>query len=390
MGLFSRKRKGSAQTLRAAPAVAPSAENADALADGALDTLAHALRALGTPPLRLEGEDPAAFRATCEMLARHVLVAAPIERPAKGDARDEAAGAESALGGSGRNWKHIRHFITDRRRAEVSHVDDHVGGLKVAIWDLVTGLQTMAGGGKRAQTRIERSVNALERAAAGDSLGQLRAAVGAAAFQIKNALEEQRKQLETEMAALGEKLADLRAELVEARREMSLDPLTQLNNRGAFDEALVRFVQLACLGAQPLALLMIDLDHFKYVNDTYGHPTGDKVIVATANTISMTFPRKGDFAARYGGEEFAVLLSDVDEAQARPLAERLLDKVRKLRVKTDTADEPIDLSCSIGVAVLGRGEHPKELVARADAALYRAKHDGRDRAVLADPPRINL
>jgi diguanylate cyclase (GGDEF)-like protein len=123
---------------------------------------------------------------------------------------------------------------------------------------------------------------------------------------------------------------------------------------------------------------MIDIDHFKRLNDRYGHPTGDTVLRAVADAIAATV-RGDDTPARYGGEEFAVVLRTADAAQAADVAERVRLAVRQLPVETLGVAEPVTVS--VGVAV-GSGD-VTALVRRADAALYAAKRRGRDRVVAA-------
>jgi diguanylate cyclase (GGDEF)-like protein len=173
----------------------------------------------------------------------------------------------------------------------------------------------------------------------------------------------------------------MRTDLFEARRKLELDPLTGIYNRGAFDASIDRYVTLAQMTGQPLTLMMVDLDHFKKVNDTHGHPIGDRVLKAVCDAAVRSFPRKDDLVARYGGEELAVVLLDVGPAKAPALAARLLDNVRKIAIDHDGTTTRI--TCSVGVAHLSDSDTPATLVACADAALYRAKKKGRDRAELA-------
>jgi len=123
---------------------------------------------------------------------------------------------------------------------------------------------------------------------------------------------------------------------------------------------------------------MIDLDHFKQVNDSYGHPAGDRVLRVAAAALLRAFPRRSDLVARYGGEEFVVLLHDADPALAERLGERALESVRRTAVALEDGTS-IEVTCSIGLAELQADDTVESLVARADAALYRAKAAGRDR-----------
>jgi diguanylate cyclase (GGDEF)-like protein len=125
---------------------------------------------------------------------------------------------------------------------------------------------------------------------------------------------------------------------------------------------------------------MIDLDHFKQVNDTHGHPGGDVVLKGAADAIVRVFTRRSDFVARYGGEEFAVIVVDVEPADLEPLCSRLLKAVRALRI--DYRECEIALTCSIGAASFRADDNVEAFLQRADQALYQAKQSGRDRAVI--------
>lgn len=161
-----------------------------------------------------------------------------------------------------------------------------------------------------------------------------------------------------------------------------IDPLTGLANRRQFDEVLTREWDRARRGDAGLSLLMIDIDHFKALNDHYGHQTGDKYLQAVAKVLDST-PRTSDFAARWGGEEFAVLIPAGSRHDAARIAERIRDRVRAAGLP-GAPDPSSPVTVSIGVAVLEsvRGSTPCQLLAAADAALYSAKHGGRDRVEL--------
>jgi two-component system, sensor histidine kinase LadS len=187
------------------------------------------------------------------------------------------------------------------------------------------------------------------------------------------------------LIALGiaDRLRDQRRALSEAERHAQIDSLTGVLNR----RSLIERLNAACLRARarslPISLLFIDLDHFKEINDTFGHPAGDACLAAIIPPIQAEL-RQSDVIGRYGGEEFVVILSSADAAAARPIAQRILERVAGVRV--EGFGEPIALTCSIGVAtsdMLGVwGEH---LIAQADAAVYAAKRSGRNRVQVAVP-----
>jgi diguanylate cyclase (GGDEF)-like protein len=155
------------------------------------------------------------------------------------------------------------------------------------------------------------------------------------------------------------------------------DGLTGLANHRAFRERLESDSARARRTGFPVSLVIVDLDRFKRVNDTWGHQAGDAVLLEVARRLQAC-ARRGDLPARIGGEELAWLLRDPGVAAARDAAERLRRAIR------DTPIPPVGtVTASLGVAELGPGG-PDDLVRRADAALYRAKDDGRDACVVAE------
>ena len=181
----------------------------------------------------------------------------------------------------------------------------------------------------------------------------------------------------------GQAQLQLLVELLGARHDAFHDPLTGLPNRRAAGERLAASRAHALRQGEPLSVLMLDIDHFKRVNDVHGHADGDRVLVALARALREEL-RAGDLAARHGGEEFLVVLPASDTAQARDAAERIRAHVQGLPLPL--ADATLSVTISIGVATLHADEPCDALLARADAALYRAKAGGRNRCVVVPAP----
>jgi diguanylate cyclase (GGDEF)-like protein len=160
-------------------------------------------------------------------------------------------------------------------------------------------------------------------------------------------------------------------------RMSMIDPLTGIANRRAFEERLLAEWAHAAREAMPLSLLILDLDHFKAYNDTYGHVQGDMALKTVAGAIVSTLKRATDFAARWGGEEFGVILPLTSSCSAVMLAEELRANVERSRIHSQNGV----LTISVGVASASPLDTPshEELVARADHALYNAKDSGRNR-----------
>ena len=173
-----------------------------------------------------------------------------------------------------------------------------------------------------------------------------------------------------------------REKLGEFYRQLSMnDGLTQLYNRAWLNDVLPGLVASAHAGNSPLSLVMIDLDHFKRFNDTHGHQAGDDALRLAARTVSSAL-RPSDFAVRYGGEELMVILPNTPEKIALMVAQRLCERMRAAVVFSDMRMPMPQLTASFGVASLAPAQDDHALVRCADAALYRAKQAGRDRASL--------
>jgi diguanylate cyclase (GGDEF)-like protein/PAS domain S-box-containing protein len=175
-------------------------------------------------------------------------------------------------------------------------------------------------------------------------------------------------------------VSERRENEVELERLATHDPLTGLANRRLFEERLDSEIADAIRHQRPLAVAILDLDHFKLVNDIHGHPAGDVVLKQVADRVSSVL-RKGDLLARVGGEEFGLILPEVFAEGAHAASERARSAVE--RVPFEVAGE---LTVSIGVALRGDLTDTGTLYEHADQALYQAKHAGRNRTVVWEQP----
>ncbi len=192
------------------------------------------------------------------------------------------------------------------------------------------------------------------------------------------------------LSTLGERLTTghqevgrLQGALQQAREQASVDPLSGILNRRGFDLELERIRSSHVDAAMPLSIVMVDIDHFKNINDHYGHAFGDQVIRAVAQSLVALTQRK-DTAARLGGEEFVLLLPDTPMQGAREVAERIRRAIAGGRIRTRDAESPIgQVTVSCGVTQVLPDESVDDAMVRADRALYRAKQSGRNRTVLS-------
>lgn len=198
------------------------------------------------------------------------------------------------------------------------------------------------------------------------------------------------QQMQRAVGALQQRLSDsqheinnLREEVRRARHDALIDELTGLANRRAFDQRLAAcLAETAASAAMPPCLVVGDIDHFKAVNDTYGHSFGDQVLRAVASVMKSMAPADA-LAARVGGEEFALLLPGTTLVAAQERAEQLRQRISSARVRRQTTHETITrVTLSLGVTIHRLGESAREFCDRADQALYDSKHGGRDRVTV--------
>lgn len=175
----------------------------------------------------------------------------------------------------------------------------------------------------------------------------------------------------------------LRQQAEELQRTNYLDPLTGIGNRRRFDETLAEEFRRAQRNSTPLAVALVDIDHFKLYNDYYGHVQGDRCLVRVASGLQACLKRASDLVARYGGEEFGIALPGLDAAHAALLVDDLRLRIAALGIRHEDSPVAPHVTVSIGLAVMTPeiGADHSALVSAADIALYQAKHEGRNRAI---------
>ncbi len=196
---------------------------------------------------------------------------------------------------------------------------------------------------------------------------------------LQQSTQQMQAQQETfilRLHAAQSEIQQLRSQLERAQLAATLDSLTQVFNRNAFTRLLEQTLEQ---GHARVALVMLDIDHFKQFNDQYGHPLGDRVLQHVGQLLRELLPPRA-MAARYGGEEFCVILRDcADLAAAHTFAEQLRLKVQALRIKVRRTDQVLDsVTASLGIALAKAGDDLESLLTRTDDALYQAKRNGRN------------
>jgi diguanylate cyclase len=202
-------------------------------------------------------------------------------------------------------------------------------------------------------------------------------------------MRETNKALEDRLTLSKSEISNLQHSLEAIRAESLTDPLTGLGNRKYFDRSIEMAVQSALANGDPLSLLMFDIDHFKSFNDSYGHLTGDQVLRLVGQSLRQTIKGQ-DITARYGGEEFAVVLPNTALRQALTVADHIRRAVMSKELKKKSTGEILGrVTISVGVSMLKSGDDTDSLIERADACLYAAKRNGRNRVICeADPEYV--
>lgn len=206
---------------------------------------------------------------------------------------------------------------------------------------------------------------------------------------VKDAEEAGQDNLELELSAqnfqLQETLRELQEKNSELERINTLDALSGIHNRRHFDKRLLAEVRRARRELSPLALVMFDIDHFKKVNDNYGHLAGDEVIKRVASVASEHLQRVTDEAFRYGGEEYALILPTTDLKGAAGLAERIRIAIEQEQIETETGTIQITVSLGVATTIENLIMSTETLIDAADKALYQAKESGRNRVIQYNP-----
>ena len=341
--------------------------------DPGLDATADLLRIFGKFAFDIDQYSAQTINEMCQQWARHVLIATPYPNSGPSDATVGTVGE--------RNWQGLHDFVTDLRQREKIYVNSNFKEIRNVLGDFIDTLGKVIVEGEEGQTEIGDQLNRLRTVVdSNTSLEAIKREAMQVIGTIGHLTEERQRTHRHALEQLANKIKSMREELSAARRELELDALTQLYNRKAFDQQLLRIFEFNKLSSQPACLLMVDLDRFKQINDQFGHLAGDLVLRKFADCCAQTFPRRSDFVARYGGEEFVIIAQETSVEIATMLAERLLRAVRGIRVYYEGKE--ISVTVSIGIAEMDPQHDWSDWLHQADSALYRAKQGGRDRLAL--------
>lgn len=253
------------------------------------------------------------------------------------------------------------------------------GELRSLIQSMVEAVGVAGTESDRYQTRLRAGLGKLDERSTSEKIHELISEL----IEDTKLIVTSNARLNKRLVTANHDLGTLQQQLEHQRSDALTDSLTGLANRRAFDQAITAAIEKATTEALPLCLLMIDIDHFKVVNDTHGHLIGDKVLRYIAGVLRESV-RGEDVVARYGAEEFAVVLLNTTSEGAKHVAEKIRSRIADRPLKRVNTGIAIgQVTVSLGLALFKQAETPEQFIERADRGLYTAKQQGRNRVVAA-------
>ena len=277
----------------------------------------------------------------------------------------------------------FRMFFASYRIDEYAYIQKTFDDFRGIIWDFVDQLAEDLQQEQSVDSEITASLGELREAVESNSIDLLKTQSRKFIDSYVEHQTKKDKRRTHRIHSIKKNLDSVRTQLLEANQSMRMDHLTGAYNRKSFDEQLKQYVRMTNLSPKPVTLVTLDIDHFKKVNDTFGHAVGDFALKECVKTLNRIFGRSNDFVARIGGEEFAIILPDYGIEKAVTLAEQVLNQTRK-DVFVHEGHE-LRFTVSMGIAQLEAGETPDQWLKRGDDALYNSKQTGRNRYTVAVP-----
>lgn len=278
----------------------------------------------------------------------------------------------------------FRQFFSSYRIDECTYIEKTFDDFRGIVWDFVEQLSEDFKAEQSENQELKSSFEELKDAVESNSIEALK---NQSRKFIDSYVERQfniDKRKAHKEKNLAKNLDVVKQKLVEANHSMRLDHLTSAYNRKSFDEHLKQHHRMFGIAESNVSLVMLDIDHFKRINDTYGHPMGDFVLKECVRTLHELFGNGKDFVARIGGEEFAIVLPDCNIESAAMKAQAAMDRIRAERFVHEGAE--FRFTISLGISQLTTGETVEQWLKRTDEALYASKNTGRNRYTIAPHP----
>jgi diguanylate cyclase len=277
-----------------------------------------------------------------------------------------------------------RYLSPKREKAFIDETAKKVQAAMAEITDLIRGAGVVH---KEYNANLQRQSDSLSSAT---DLNEIKKLVTDLVSDTRNIIDENHK-LEDKLQTSSHEIQQMRQDMQSLKHEALTDTLTGMANRKSFDIELKNRASEALDKNKPLSLIMVDIDHFKVFNDTFGHQVGDQVLRLVAKTLSEGLTAT-QFLARYGGEEFSVIVPASKLRDTEKLAERLRERIAAKDIVNQSKNEKLGrLSISLGVAQMHPGEPLTQLIDRADRALYKAKAAGRNQVISIEfDPKLHM
>jgi len=292
--------------------------------------------------------------------------------------RETVAGATSTKAAASdvdafhRSWSAVIAGLTHEQLAQRREI--------ATLVDLVReALAIVAGDGQSVQKELAQSMNRFQALVSIDGIAQLKQQLVGEVFTLRRLAENRQEEWDTRSQQFTQRIQQLEDQIRATAEAGGVDALTGLPNRGAFDRMMDEWVT----DGRAFVLVLIDLDHFKAINDTHGHAIGDRALKGVAQAIKTGIRGRDDAIARVGGDEFAVLFKNMTSTQAQTRM-RMVSTAVTVALRSERPSLAISLSC--GVCARVSGETAASVKERADRALYEAKQQGRNRVSIAPSP----
>ena len=274
-----------------------------------------------------------------------------------------------------KNKKMIAAFIERQKQ----YLYDREYELKDIIELLTQAMVELDSESQEYNQKILKQSEKIERITRLDDIKKIKQALAQEIEQIRETVKEKQTQDIAKLEKLSQQVSTLNVQLKSAREESLTDGLTGINNRKAFDQYLQKLVDESTVSKTDFSMLLLDIDNFKKVNDTYGHQIGDRMILAVVNKCRQSI-RNEDFIARYGGEEFAIILAGASHRNAVKKARLICKTIGSTRYSLEDVKpgETLAVTVSLGVSRYCESDTVTSVTARADKALYCAKNSGKN------------
>jgi diguanylate cyclase len=277
----------------------------------------------------------------------------------------------------------IRQFFSSYRIDEYSYIQNTFDDFKRIVWDFADQLSEDMTFENNKDQALAGHLDGLKEAVEANSIETLRLKSREFINSYVEYQSQKKENRERRMSSVKKNLNSIKKQLTVANNSLSIDHLTSAHNRKSCDEYIKKLAQLNQLNPTPTSLIMMDIDFFKKINDSYGHDIGDYVLKECVRILNEVFHREGEMVARIGGEEFVVVLPTHSVELAVLRAEEAQRRIRGEAFIQGNLD--IRFTVSMGIAQLLEGENSSEWLKRADTALYQSKNSGRNKFTVASP-----